>query len=89
MRIYRDKNYRAFWRELVEALIDNGCVRETLIEEVAAQRRWHRNTVLGVFQALAIETFQYGGETYWRLSGKVVPILANKEPSQHAAAARA
>jgi hypothetical protein len=87
MKVFSDKSYRTFWRELVEALIDDGWIPESRVWRVAEQRRWHRNTVLGVFQALDLETFQHEGETYWRLSDKVVPILSRREPVKMSATA--
>ena len=86
MRVYRDKKYHELWRELVEALIDGGYIKEAEVDRVATARKWHRHTVLGVFQALNIEPFEHDGETYWRLSDKVTPILPNRGRKQQMAA---
>jgi hypothetical protein len=85
MRVYRDRKYRELWQELVECLLDEGYIKEAIVERVAENRQWHRNTVSGVFQALNLETFEHDGETYWRLSDKVTPILPNRGRVQRVA----
>jgi hypothetical protein len=87
MRVYKDRKYREFWKELVECLLDEGYIKQAVVERVAANRKWHHNTVMGVFQALGLVTFEHDGETYWRLSDKVVPILPNRRRALVAAQA--
>jgi hypothetical protein len=87
MRVYRDRKYHELWQQMAEVLIDDGYVSQARVEQVAEARKWHRNTVLGVFQALGLVTFEHDGETYWRLSDKVTPILPNRRREAVAATA--
>ena len=63
------------WRGLAVDLLREGFCRRVAVERWARKNNWHLRTVGEVIKALAVESFEYEGEVYLRLSGKVVPLL--------------
>ena len=45
------------------------------VERAARERNWRLRVVSDVALSLGIETVDIDGELYWRLSGKVIPLL--------------
>jgi hypothetical protein len=63
------------WRGLALSLLRDGYCPTRAVEQWARENGVPLRVVSAAVSALAIECFEYAGETYWRLSGKVVPIL--------------
>ena len=68
-------NWDEVWRELARALLLRGYLPVGGVEYWAHQDGIPMRLVRGVVAALGVEEFENGGEHYWRLSGKVVPIF--------------
>ena len=65
------ENWTPIWHGLAICLLREGyCSMKW-----AKDNKWLLRTVSEVIKALAIESFDYEGEVYFRLTGKVVPLL--------------
>ena len=69
------ENWTPIWRGLSMSLLRDGYCSLNSVERWAKEHKWHLRTVTNVIKALAVESFDYEGELYLRLSGKVVPLL--------------
>jgi hypothetical protein len=70
-----DSRWGVVWRELALALLRHGYCATDAILQWSKENKFPPLLVRDVGAALAVETFEHGGEKYWRLSEKVVPIL--------------
>ena len=69
------ENWTPIWRGLAMCLLREGYCSMKSVECWAKENNWRLRTVSDVIEALAIESFDHDGETYFRFSGKVVPLL--------------
>ena len=69
------ENWIPIWRGLAVTLLREGYCSMKAVEKWAKDNKWRLRTVSDVIQALAIESFDHEGEVYFRLTGKVVPLL--------------
>ena len=84
----KDPDWICIWRSVALTLIDCGYLSVAILEKEALRRRWKSHMIAEVAHALNIEAFEQDGETYWRLSDKVVPIIPRRNfPVQSAAQA--
>ena len=84
----KDPDWICIWRVLAMTLIDCGYLSVAILEQEAIKRRWKARMIAEVADALNIEAFEHDGQTYWRLSDKVVPILPRRNfPIKNAAQA--
>ena len=75
-----DNSWRVVWRELALALLRHGYCATEAVLQWAKENKFPPLLVRDVAAALAVETFDHAGQRYWRLSGKVVPILPRDVP---------
>ena len=77
------------WRGLALDLLREGYCSRKSVEKWARSNDWHLRTVTNVIKALAVESFEHEGEVYFRLTGKVVPLLPRdvRDVSMYRAAA--
>ena len=66
---------QTLWRGLALDLLREGYVSLKAVECWARQCKFPLPVIRAAADALAVEGFEHDGEHYWRLSGKVVPIL--------------
>ena len=69
------ENWTPIWRGFAICLLRDGYCSMKAVEKWAKDNKWLLRTVSDVIKALAIESFDYEGEVYFRLTGKVVPLL--------------
>jgi hypothetical protein len=69
------ENWTPIWRGLAMCLLRDGYCSRKAVEKWAKDNNWLLRTVTQVIKALAIESFDYEGEVYFRLSGRVAPLL--------------
>ena len=84
--IMKDSDWISIWHSLALTLIDCGYLSVAILEKEAVKRRWKGRMIAEVAKALSIEAFEYQGETYWRLSEKVVPFVPRRDFSVQSAA---
>ena len=82
----KDPTWISIWRSLAITMIDCGYLRLAILEKEALKRRWKGQTIAEVANALNVEAFEHQGETYWRLSENVVPIVPRRDFSVQSAA---
>ena len=75
-----DSRWGVVWRELALALLRHGYCATEAILQWSKENKFPPLLVRDVATALAVETFEHSGEKYWRLSGKVVPLLPRDVP---------
>jgi hypothetical protein len=68
------------WRGLVLCLLRDGYISTDALLDWAKKNKFPPKVIRAAAEAMACESFQYNGATYWRLSGKVVPILPRDVP---------
>ena len=57
------------------------------VERAARERNWRLRVVSDVALSLGIETVDIDGDLYWRLSGKVIPLLPREAQNRSCMAA--
>jgi hypothetical protein len=67
--------WRFVWRTIAFTLAESGYFPLREMEEAAEQRQWPMKMVMRVADTLNVESFEWQGEQYWRLSDKVVPLV--------------
>ena len=82
----KDSDWISIWHSLALTLIDCGYLSVAIFEKEAVKRRWKGRMIAEVAKALNIEAFEYQGETYRRLSEKVVPFVPRRDFSVQSAA---
>ena len=82
----KDPAWICIWRSLAMTLIDCGYLSVAILEQEALKRKWKGPMIAEVADALNIEAFEHDGQTYWRLSEKVVPIVPRRDLSVQSAA---
>ena len=70
-----DETWTPIWRALAQTLLRDGLYPMKSVERAARERNWRLRVVSDVAFSLGIETIDIDGELYWRLSGKVIPLL--------------
>ena len=70
-----DETWTPIWRALARTLLRDGLYPMKSVERAARERNWRLRVVSDVALSLGIETVDIDGELYWRLSGKVIPLL--------------
>jgi hypothetical protein len=75
-----DSRWSVVWRELALALLRHGYCATEAVLQWAKENKFPPLLVRDVAAALAVETLDHAGQRYWRLSGKVVPILPRDVP---------
>jgi hypothetical protein len=73
-----DETWTPIWRALARTLLRDGLYPMKSVERAARERNWRLRVVSDVAFSLAIETVDIDGELYWRLSGKVIPLLSRE-----------
>jgi hypothetical protein len=73
------------WPVVVATLIDEGFIPNEAF--VCYEQAWALETFESIKRDLNLIAFEHEGETYWRLSDKVVPILPNRHREAVAATA--
>ena len=63
------------WRGLALGFLREGYYSADAVLHWAKENGFSLWMVKQALEALAVEQFDHNGERYWRLSGKVVPIL--------------
>jgi hypothetical protein len=63
------------WSEIAYVLLRRGCVPVDGVEFWAHEDGVPLRLIRRAAAKLGVEEFENGGQRYWRLSGKVVPIL--------------
>ena len=76
-----DSRWGLVWRELALALLRHGYCATEAILQWSKENKFPPLPVRDVAAALAVETFEHSGEKYWRLSGKVVPLMPREAQS--------
>ena len=82
----KDPDWICIWRSLALTLIDCGYLSLEVLQKEAVKRRWKGSMIAEVANALNVEAFEHEGETYWRLSEKVVPIVPRRDFTVQSAA---
>ena len=72
------KHWLSVWRGLAFGLLRDGFHSADAVVRWARENGFPLWVVKRALEALAVEQFDHDGERYWRLSGKVVPILPHK-----------
>jgi hypothetical protein len=73
-----DETWTPIWRALARTLLRDGLYPMKSVERAARERNWRLRVVSDVAFSLGIETVDIDGELYWRLSGKVIPLLSRE-----------
>ena len=82
----RDETWTPIWRALAQTLLRDGLYPMKCVERAARERNWRLRVVSDVALSLGIETIDIDGELYWRLSGKVIPLLPREAETGESAA---
>ena len=82
----KDPIWISIWRSLAITMIDCGYLSVAILEKEALRRGWKGSMIAEVANSLNIVVFEHQGETYWRLSEKVVPIVPRRDFSVQSAA---
>jgi hypothetical protein len=69
------ENWTPIWRGLAMFLLREGYCSMKSVERWAKDNKFLLPVVRRVIDALAIESFDHEGEIYFRLSGRVVPLV--------------
>jgi hypothetical protein len=74
---YNDVNWAKAWRGLALFLLRDGYFAYQDLFPWAKDNKFPLRMVSDVIEALELEPFECDGKGYYRLSGKVVPLLPN------------
>lgn len=72
---YNEVNWAKAWRGLSIVLLREGYCSMKAVEKWAKENNFVLRMINDVIDALAVERFDHDGEIFFRLSGKVVPLL--------------
>ena len=72
---YNEVNWAKAWRGLALTLLRDGYVEHEDLLPWAKQNKFPLRMVSDVIEAMWLEPFEYSGAKYYRLSGRVVPLV--------------
>ena len=68
--------WKVLWELVAERLLEEGCLSAYVVDLLVEREKVASMRELGkIANQLALEAFEEGGATHYRLTGKVVPIL--------------